>query len=183
MDDVLMQTAWRRHLLDALLLPVALVVVVLEDVLWAGARAVLRTLARLPQVRGLQRHMGRLPGWAAVPLVMVPEAIARAGEVWAVALLLHGHKVSFLLVYGLVRLVATLLAVFVYQACQQALLEVAWFAALVRWLLATRDWALEELQPVLDRVYAAGRLAPGVVSRRFTAMRRWLLRTIARGGS
>jgi hypothetical protein len=139
---------------------------------------VLRGLVRLPPVRRLHEQMGRLPGWAALPLFVLPEAVGRAGEVWAVALLLRGHKVSFLLVYGLVRLLATLLAVFVYQACKTTLLRIGWFATLVRWTLASRDWALAKLRPLRDRMQAAGRLAPGVVARRFTAVRRWLDRRV-----
>jgi hypothetical protein len=180
---MLIRASWRRYLLDALLLPVALVVVVIEDVIWGGARAVLRSLVRLPPVAGLNQWMGHLPGWVAIPLFLVPEAVGRIGEVWAVALLLHGHKLSFLLVYALVRLLATMLAVFVYQACKVALLEVAWFAVLVRWTLISRDWARARLQPMVDRVYAVGRLAPGIVARRFTAMRRWLERAIAGRGT
>jgi hypothetical protein len=181
-DHLLTRASWRRHLLDALLLPAALVVVVLEDVVWAGARAVLRALVRLPPVRQLHHQMGRLPGWAAVPLFLVPEAGARAGEVWAVALLVRGHTVSFLLVYTLVRLLATLVAVFVYQACETALLRIVWFAALVRWTQASRDWTLAKLRPLRDRLHAAVRLAPGLVARRFTAVRRWLERGTASHG-
>jgi hypothetical protein len=175
-DHLLISRSWRRYLLDALLLPAALVVVVFEDVVWGGARAVLRALERLPPVRGLHRQMGRLPGWAAVPLFLVPEGAARAGEVWAVALLLRGHTVSFLLVYLLVRLFATLLAVFVYQACKEALLRIGWFAMMARWIQAARDWALAKLQPLRDRMSAVSRTAPGLVARRFTAVRRWLER-------
>jgi len=159
------------------------VVVVFEDVVWAGAAAVLRALARLPPFRSLHRQMGLLPGWAAVPLFLVPEGAARAGEVWAVALLLRGHTVSFLLVYALVRLLATLLAVLVYQACKPALLQIPWFATLVQWTLAVRDWALCQLQPLRARMIAVGRLAPGVIARRFTAVKRWLGRQLANCGT
>ena len=182
-DHLLTGRSWRNHLLDVLLLPAALVVVLFEDVVWAGARAVLRALVRLSPIRKLHRRMGRLPGWAAVPLFLVPEGGARAGEVWAVALLLHGHTVSFLLVYGLVRLLATLLAVFVYQACKPALLQLAWFATLVRWTSASREWALARLQPLRDRMQNAARATPGVVARRFTAVRRSLERFLARRGT
>ncbi len=180
---LLTRASWRRLLLDALLLPAALVVVVFEDVVWAGAAAVLRALARLPPFRKLHHQMGRLPGWAAVPLFLIPEGAARAGEVWAVALLLRGHTVSFLLVYALVRVFATLLAVLVYQACKPALLQIAWFATLVDWTAAVRDWALSQVQPLRDRVIAIGRLAPGVVGRRFTAVRRWVARQLGCGRS
>lgn len=178
-DDLLMRSSWRRHLLNALLLPAALVVVLLEDVVWAGARAVLRWFARLRAVRGLQSLMGRLPGWAALPLFAGAECIAKAGEVWAVALLVRGHAVSAVLVYALVRLFSTLLAVFIYMACETELLRIAWFAALVRWVVAVRDWSLARLQPLRARLNAVAQSTPGAVMRRFMSLRRWLDRRIA----
>ena len=48
----------RRDWLDAILLPPALVVVVLEDVVWAGLRAVLRRVSDLPPLRRLEARLG-----------------------------------------------------------------------------------------------------------------------------
>jgi hypothetical protein len=172
----LMRASWRRHLLNALLLPAALLVVVLEDVIWAGARAVLRRVARLRAVKRLQTEMERLPGWAALPIFAIPEVIAKAGEVWALTLLARGDVVSFALVYGLLRLLSTLLAVFVYMACEGALLRIAWFAALVRWVLAVRDWSLDRLQPLRAYLHAAVGRTPSTAVRRFFSLRRWLER-------
>jgi hypothetical protein len=122
--------------------------------------------------------LGRLPGWAALPLFAIAESIAKAGEVWAVALVVRGHAISAILVYALVRLFSTLLAVFVYIACEPALLRIAWFAGLVRWVTAVRDWSLARLQPLRDRLHVAAQSAPGAVTRRFIALRRWLDRRI-----
>jgi len=74
---LLTRSSWRRLLLDALLLPAALVVVVFEDVVWAGARAVLRALLRLPPFRKLQQQMGRLPGWRRCPCSWCRKAAPR----------------------------------------------------------------------------------------------------------
>jgi hypothetical protein len=174
-----MRSSWRRHLLNALLLPAALVTVLLEDVVWAGARGVLRWLARLRPVRRLQVLMGRLPGSAALPLFAVAEVIAKAGELWAVAILVRGHAVSAILVYALVRLFATLLAVFVYMACEAALMRITWFAALARWILAVRNWSLAMLQPLRERLHSAAPYASGAVRRRFISLRRWVDRRIS----
>jgi hypothetical protein len=178
-DHLLIRASWRRHLLNALLLPAALVAVLLEDVIWAGARAVLRWVARLRAVRHLQARMARLPGWAALPLFVIPEGVAKVGEAWAVTLLVRRHVVSAVVVYALVRLASTLLAVFVYMACEPALLRMPWFAASVRWVLAVRDWSLAQLAPLRMRLHAAADEAPGEPVRRFTALRRWLDRRIA----
>jgi hypothetical protein len=176
---VLIRAPRRRHLLNSLLLPPALAVVVLEDVIWAGARAVLRRVTRLRVVRRLQTEMGRLPGWAALPIFAIPEVIAKAGEVWALTLLARGHAASFVLAYGLVRLLSTLVAVFVYMACEAALLRIAWFAALVRWVLAVRDWSLARLRPLRTHMRAVFGRTPSAAVRRFLSLRRWLERRIA----
>jgi hypothetical protein len=175
------RASWGRHLLDALLLPAALVVVVVEDVIWAGAKAVLRRVALLSVVQRLQTEMGRLPGWAALPLFAIPEGIAKAGEVWAVTLLVRGFAASFIVVYALLRLLSTLVAVFVYVACEVALLRIAWFAALVRWVLAVRRWSLARLQPLRTHLRAVVGRAPSAAVRRFLSLRRWLERRITRG--
>ncbi|MBN8890065.1 MAG: hypothetical protein BGP12_15845 [Rhodospirillales bacterium 70-18] len=167
-----------RRLLDLVLLPFALVLVVLEDLVWAGARALLRQAARLPPVRVAEAGLGRLPGWAALPLFLVPELLGRVGEVWAVALLVGGQVTAAALVYVVVRLLATLLAVFIYHACEAALLRIGWFALVVGWVRAIRDWALCLLRPWRERVRTAMRAAPGGFSRRLGALRRRLARRL-----
>ena len=133
---------WLRRLQDSLLLPIALVVIVLEDVLWRGARVVLRQLNGLPAIAALRTQLGRLPGWAALPLFLLPELAGRLGDIWFALLLYRGHLVRAVLAYAAVRALATLLAVFIWQACSVALLQMRWFAAVVGWIERVRDWAL-----------------------------------------
>jgi hypothetical protein len=112
----------------------------------------------------------------------IPEGIAKAGEVSALTLLARGHVVSFIIAYGLLRLLSTLVAVFVYMACEAALLRIAWFAALVGWVRAVRDWSLARLQPLPAQLRALfGRTPSAAVMRRFLSLRRWLERRIAYG--
>ena len=165
---------WRRRLLDALLLPFALVVVVAEDVVWAGSQAVLRRLARLSAVRATEAWLGGLSGYVALPLFLVPELIGRIGEVWSIALFVRGHAVSGVIVYGSVRLVATLLAVFVYHACEAALLRIRWFAVIVDWAGRVRDWAMAKLSPLRSRFELFTHAAPGVLAPRYAATKRWV---------
>jgi len=139
---------WRRHLRHALLLPVALLFVLLEGLVWRSSNALLRGLDGLPALSGTRWALSRLPGWAALPMFLVPEAVARVGEVWTALLLLHGHIVSAALVYVLVRVVAALVAVFIWRACADALMRLAWFAVMVGWLTAARRWALGHTAPI-----------------------------------
>ncbi|HEY0421383.1 MAG TPA: hypothetical protein VGC80_17845 [Acetobacteraceae bacterium] len=160
------------RLLDMLLLPVALLVVLLEDVVWAGLRALLRRVTAWPPLAALQAWLGTLSGYAALPLFLVPEIFGRVGEIWAVALLVGGHVKSAVLVYGLVRLVATLLAVFIYHACEPALLRIHWFAVAVGWVRWVRDWAMALLAPLRARIHALWPFAPGLLGQRWAAIRR-----------
>lgn len=162
----------RRALLDAILLPTALVVVVLEDVVWAGLKLVLRQLAALPALKRLEARLGRLSGWAALPVFLVPELIGRIGEFWAVALLVGGHVAAAVWVYAGVRLVSTLIAVFVYHACEAALLRLRWFAAMVGWLARVRDWAKAQTADLRARLKVRLRGARSRAAIRFAALRR-----------
>ncbi len=161
-----------RRFLDLVLLPAAIVVVVFEDVVWAGAKAVLRRLSALPPIRRLDAWMRTLPGWAALPLFLIPELLGRAGEIWALVLLADGHFVAAAMVYLWVRLLATLVAVFVYRACEAALMRFAWFAWSVRLVLRIRDWAMALIAPWRIKIRDWKQRAPVLLVRRFAAMRR-----------
>ena len=172
----------RAHrLADIVLLPLAIFVLLLEDVVWAGAMAVLRAVNAWTPVRRLRAWLATLSGYAALPLFMVPEILGKVGEIWAVALLVRGHVVSSVAVYVLVRLVATLVAVFIYQACEPALLRIGWFARMVGWVHMARAWAVGLIRPALARIRLVrmrlmGRIGRGQWLAQIGARRR-LLRT------
>lgn len=163
-----------RRLPDLVLLPLAILVVVLEDVVWAGAVAVLRALRRAAPIRALDAWLQRLPGYAALPLFLVPEAVGFAGKLWAIALLARGHAMAALEAYVLIRLVSSLIAVFIYQACTAALLRIAWFARAVAWVHAARDWAVGLVRPLLARARALLARGRGRLGLRWLAIRRRL---------
>jgi len=167
---------WRRRLTDALLFPVALLVVLLEDVLWVAARDFLSAISHLWLLRQLRRGLGRLPGWAALPCFAVPELLGRVGEFWAFLLLFHHHVVGGVLTYVVVRVVATLIVLFIFQACEPALMRLRWFAWAIDRLQAARDWARARLAPVLVRLREAIRGSRGRLGIRFRALRRRLRR-------
>ena len=163
-----------RRLMNLVLLPLALLVVVLEDVVWAGAVAVLRALRRAPPVLAMEARLRRLSGYAALPLFLVPEAVGFAGKLWAIALLAHGHPLAALEAYVLIRLASTLVAVFIYQACEHALLRIGWFARAVAWVRAARGWAMSLLRPALAWARALLHRGRGRLALRWLAIRRHL---------
>ena len=100
--------------------------------------------------------------------------LGRVGEFWAVGLLVRGHAASAAITYVWVRLLATLAAVFVYHACEAALLRYAWFVAVLGWVRRVRDWALAMIAPWRAWLRAAAAHGRSRVTRRFAAMRRAL---------
>ena len=139
-----------RRLINVLLLPLALLMVVLEDVVWAGAVAVLRGLQGLAPVRAAEAWLRTLSGYAALPLFLIPELVGFAGKLWTIALLAQGHTAAAIQAYVLIRLVCTLIAVFIYRSCAPALLCIAWFASAIGWLHAVRDWAVGLVRPAMN---------------------------------
>ena len=143
------RTAANRGI-DLLLLPPALLLVVIEHVLWAGSRALLRAVAGLGAVRAAQLWLGLLPPHAAVPLFLVPELASHGAGLWATVLLARGHLVAATAIAVLIKGIATLVLVWIYQACEPALLRVAWFARVHEAVLAMRRWILDRVAPLRD---------------------------------
>ena len=161
--------AW---LLDALLLVPALLLVLGEHVLWQGSRAVLRALAGVPLVKSLHLWLGLLPPSLALPLFLIPEVFSHASEFGTAFLLAKGHVAAATLLVVLGKGVATLILVWIYQACEPALLRVRWFARVHHAVLRARAALLARFAPIRRTVLIRlRRAAPGgAVARRF---RRW----------
>jgi hypothetical protein len=167
------RTATSRGL-DLLLLLPAILLVLLEHVLWAGSRAILRGIAGLGPVRAAQRWLGLVPPYAAVPLFLVPELCSHGAGIWATVLLARGHVVTATLIAVLFKGVATLVLVWIYQACEPALLRVAWFARVHNGVLAARRWVLDRIMPLREAALHRLRTSvarAGWLGRRFQELR------------
>ena len=125
-------------------------------------------------MRAAEAWLGTLSGYVALPIFLVPELIGRGGELWSIALFVRGNAMSGVIVYASVRLVAALLAVFVYHACEAALLRIRWFAATVDWVGRVRDWAMAKITPLRNRIVMIGGAAPGLIAKQYTVTRRWV---------
>jgi hypothetical protein len=120
----------RKRVVDGLLTPIALVAALIVEFVWRPLRVLLDRVHRVERLQRLQRRLARLPPGTALPLFLVPEAASRAGWVASAWLLLNGAAWEALLVYVLTKLLATATALWVYKACEPALLRVRWFARL-----------------------------------------------------
>jgi hypothetical protein len=61
-------------------------------------------------------------------MFLVPEVASRGGWIVSAWLLLQGAVQEAMLVYVVTKLLAGLSALWIYQACEPALLRVGWFA-------------------------------------------------------
>jgi hypothetical protein len=143
-----------RWLLDVLLIPVAVLLILLEDVLWAGALAVLRALRRHTLVQAAQARLAALPAWVVLPMFVVPEALSHVAGFYVTILLAQGHVAAAMtMIAG--KLVCKLMLVWIYTTCQDTLMGVAWFARFHHWTSAWLAWARERIGPVKERLRAA----------------------------
>lgn len=140
-----------HRLRDALLLPLALLLVLFELTLQTIARA----LRHFGPLRRLEAAIARLPPWAILPLFLVPEAMSHVGGFYAAYLLAHRKIVAATLVAILVKGVGLAVALWIYQACRPALMTIRWFAWLHGKVAAARRWAMIRIGPALRRVRQA----------------------------
>ncbi|MDE2007413.1 MAG: hypothetical protein KGI51_12655 [Rhodospirillales bacterium] len=171
---------WLARGLDSLLFVPALLYVLSEQVLWSGARTLLRGLGGLSAVRAAHVWLGLLPPWAALPVFLVPDLFSHASEFWAALLFARGHLFAATLAAVLGKGLATVILVWIYQACEPALLRVRWFAHLHDAALALRERILARTGPWRDaatrRLLALGG-GSGIIRSRFL---RWRLRLASR---
>jgi hypothetical protein len=134
-----------RHdrVLDGLLVIPAILAVAIEDYAIRPAVALLTRIHRIPILQRLHHRLARLPPGVALPLFLIPEITSRAGWFVSAWLLITGAAWQALIVYMLTKIIAGITALWVYQACEPALLRVAWFArihaAAGRWRQSLRQ--------------------------------------------
>jgi len=172
----------RRWLRNTLLVPVAVLLILIEDVLWAGALAILRALRQWRAVQAVHTALGRLPVQVVLPLFLVPEAASYAAGFYATFLLAQGHLAAAIGMIG-VKCACKLVIVWIYTACEATLLRVAWFAWLHHQATRALAWAKQKIAPLraytralLPRARLALRLGPGRAATRLRALRLVLAR-------
>jgi hypothetical protein len=142
------QRRWRRWLVNLLLLPPALLYVIVENVFWVSAKTLLRQAERIDAVTGIQRKLRKLPPAAVLPLFLIPEAFSHIGGFWATDLIVHRKWAAAMLAGLLVKGLATLMEVWIYQSCEPTLMSVRWFAWLHGKFQQGRRWVADRMMPV-----------------------------------
>jgi len=166
---------WSGRIVDLLLWPVALAVVLVEAVIWRGAIRLGRAVSHGLRLPRLHARLGRLPPILALPLFLVPEGASRAGALWAAWLLVQGHYRAAAVAYAGSKVFASVVAVWIYRACEPALLTIPWFARSRAGVLQVRNWALSRAAELLrptTRDKRPGRFA--IQRRRIGTLLGWL---------
>ncbi len=120
--------------------PVAVMVVLGQDVVVPALLGAGRRVAAWPPLLPLRRRIARLPAFAALLLFLVPELCSRCGTLASAWLLLQGDWWRALAVYVGAKLLAGGTALWIYTACQPALLRVRLFAAVHGFVAGRRAW-------------------------------------------
>ncbi len=177
-----------RRVRDALLLPLALMLVSLD---W-GLREGSRLLRRWRPLRFIETQLAGWPAWAILPLFLIPEGMSHIGGFYAAYLLAQRKVLAATTVAVFVKGIGLLIAVWIYQACRPALMSIGWFAWAHGKVEAARHWAVHKIRPRLIRARrwlrrlvvgpAAVDAEPGKAhaGRRLAAIRARLLRRFGR---
>ena len=135
-----------RRILSALLMPLGVILMLLEEYLWRGLKALMARLGRLPVVARVEaRIIGLSPPWAAV-VFLVPGVVLfpfKLAALWAIA---NGHILWGLLVLAAAKLTATALFARLYTLCKPTLMTVGWFVRLHDMMTRAKLWAHAKLE-------------------------------------
>lgn len=148
---------WRRLAEDVLLLPLTLVLLFFDHVIWDGARALLTILSRHKLIASLRHWLQSLPPLAVVFLFLIPELVDHLGGLWATVLLVEGQVMAAAFVAVFIKGFAALVAIWIYQSCEESLLSVEWFRRLHDQALKGYEWVQARTAPLRARLREAGR--------------------------
>jgi hypothetical protein len=150
----------RNPLVSLLLVPLGVLLMLAEEFIWQGLKALMARLGRLPLVARLEDRIRALPPLGAAVMFLAPGAALlpfKLAAVWAMA---NGHVLWGLVVLIAAKLTATALFARVYTLCEPTLMTVAWFVRLHGWISGAKAWAHEKLES-----WAVWRLARRSVAR------------------
>lgn len=156
---------------------VVAVYVIVDSVVFALFRPVVRWLSRLRVVQRIERWIQSLPPYVILVVMVVPFIIAELAKVFAVYWMAEGHfRVGMTIFIG-----AYVVSIFVCERILHAgkaqLLTIPWFAWIYNWIMALRDGILNWF-----RQTAIWRAAATLKASAAATMRRLLDRTRAMFG-
>lgn len=193
-----------RRLCNALLMGLAIVLVLTDDLFRAVVVPAVRALSRLAPVRWAEARVAALPPYGILALFLVPLAVIEPFKLLGLYLFATGHLAGGALTFVAAKVVGVGLAERLFAVGRGKLLSIRWFAwchgrilairdRVHAWLLARAAWqrAMRWVEGVRAGIRATIRALRGALlrwsrrggGRRLSAARRLLARRLARGGT
>lgn len=146
-----------RRLLKPLWILIALLFL-LEAWLWDLIQPIIAWLiTRLPWQTlkaALARNVARLPAAIVVFLFVVPEVIGLPLQFFALWIVAKGAVITGTLLFIVVKTLGLALALVLFEACKEKLMELAWFRYVHDQVMRARVWAKAQVQPLIDEIAA-----------------------------
>ncbi|WP_374544445.1 hypothetical protein [Rhodoblastus sp.] len=96
----------------------------------------------------------KLPPYGALPLFLLPVVVVEPLKIIAVRQIAHGHWLTGLLAFVVLKFVGVGLIAFVFDLTRAKLLSIGWFARFHDWLVHWRDLAHAFIEPYKTAVRA-----------------------------
>lgn len=157
----------RNPLVSLVLVPAGVLLMLAEEFIWKGLKALMARIGELPAVARLESRIRALPPFGAAIMFLAPGAALLPVELAAVWIQANGHVFLGLVLLIAAKLTTTALFARVYTLCEPTLMTVPWFVRLHGWISGAKAWAHAKLE-----ASAGWRLARRAVQRaRLWAMR------------
>ncbi len=144
-----------RHLLKPFWIVLALLFL-FEAWLWDLIQPLIAWLiARLPWQAfktALARNVARLPAAIVVFLFVVPEVIGLPLQLFSLWIVAKGAVVTGTLLFIAVKASGLALALVLFEACKEKLMELAWFRFVHHQVIRARAWAKAQVEPLLGEM-------------------------------
>ena len=167
----------RRVAENLLLLPLALLLELWSRVIWRGSLALLNALSRTAPLARLRLRLQAFPPWLVLALFLIPEAMDHLSGLWATLLFVQGDWLAATMVAVLIKGSAILIALWIYQSCEQSLMSVRWFARLHDAVISAKNRVIARTAPIRAWITAPLRRS-NYLTRRLSAWRQILARLL-----
>ncbi len=179
-----------RRATRLLLMPVVVLLAVLfflvEDVSWPIVSALAARLARLPAIARIEAWIARRGPYPTLLLITIPFVVLEPLKLYGLYLMGFGHIIYGIIAFLFAEIVRTAIAARIFTIGRAKLLSIVWFTWVYGGIMDARDWAYSHLtlmpawqmaQRLLKRLRQAGQAQAGHV----TEMQRDIARRFGRG--
>jgi hypothetical protein len=130
---------WRRVGRALLAIPAAIWLFV-EEWLWDGMLAFMRWLRRLPPVAWAEKHIAKLPPYAAMVAFLIPAAVLLPFKFFAFWLIAKGQAALGAIVFVIAKVIGTAFLARIFSLTKPALLTINWFRRGYEFFVVWKTW-------------------------------------------